>query len=120
MHDSRELSGVGRSIIGIPDSRKTEQQSYGGSSQLGETGFSYSSTAKMANSIAYGPNGNAFGVIPKEITDQLVDDSNDWTIKCAWIENINEILQDENSMKTMVSYAPSFLKFLCKVLNAEK
>ena len=69
--------------MGISDSRRTEQQSYGGSSQLGETGFSYSSTNRIANSVAYGPDGNAFGVVPKEITDQLMDDNNDWTIKCA-------------------------------------
>lgn len=120
VHDSRELSSVGKSIIGL-DSRRTGSQPYSMSSQLGETGFSQASNStRPANSIAYSQDGLAFGIVPKEVIEQLVDQNSEWSDKSMAAESIYDVLlQNPSSLKSVVGYASSFLKFLSKIVNYE-
>lgn len=118
MHDSKEFSSVGKSILGISHDRSFGQHPYGGANHMGDTTFSHSST-KPVNIVAYGPDGKAFGVVPKELIDQIDQAQDDWSTKNIAIESILEIVQETSSMQVVASYAPSFLKYLCRILNGE-
>jgi hypothetical protein len=107
MHDNKEFSGVGKSILGISENHNDPY----GSGHMGETGYSRMS-GKTMNSIAYGPDGLAFGVVPKEILDQIEEAGDDWNIKNMAVESIFEIVQETSSLKIIASYAPSFLRYL--------
>ena len=119
LYDSREFSGVGKSIIGISEQHRYDLAPYGGSNVMNETNFSQMSNSKVVNSIAYGSDGLAFGVVPKEIIDQIMSAEVDWPIRNMGIEAIFEILQSSNSRKTISNYAPSFMKFIFKIFNEE-
>lgn len=118
MQDSKEFSNVGKSILGISQDRTFGQHPYGSVNQMGDTTFSHSST-KPINIVAYGPDGKAFGVVPKELIDQIDQAQDDWSTKNIAIESILEIVQETSSMQIIASYAPSFLKYLCRILNGE-
>lgn len=119
LYDSREFSGVGKSILGISEQNRFDQAPYGGPNIMNETNFSQMSNSRVANSIAYGSDGKAFGIVPKDIIDQIMNPDEDWVSKNIWIETIYDILQDYESQQKVSNYAPSFLKFLWKVLNDE-
>jgi len=119
LHDNKEFSGVGKTILGISEQNRFEQPNFSNSNYMGDTNFSHASTNRAVSTVAYSVDGKAFGVVPKEIIDQLVDSENDWNVKSMAIESIYEILSEISSMKAIVSYAPSFLKFLCRILNSE-
>ena len=103
LHDNKEFSGVGKSILGISESND----------------LTHASTNRTVNPIAYGSDGKAFGVVPKELIDQINNAGDDWSTKSMAIETMYDIVQETSSMKGIVDYAPSFLKYLCKVLNNE-
>jgi hypothetical protein len=95
----------------ITDNNRFGQQPNNGSSYMEETSFSQSSR-RRANSIAYGSDGLAFGCVPKEVIQEIEQSENDWTTRNVAIEHILDITQDFSSLKSIVAYAPSFLKFL--------
>lgn len=95
----------------ISDKNRFGQQPNNNSSYMGETTFSQSSM-KRINSIAYGSDGLAFGCVPKEVIDQIEQSENDWATRNMAVEHIYDIIQETSSLKSIISYAPSFLKFL--------
>lgn len=105
-------------LISIEGQQRFGSQPYNSSSYMGETTFSHSSVNRM-NSVAYGPDGLAFGIVPKDIIDQIEQSGDDWTIRSMALEQIYQIVQEASSGKFIVSYAPSMLKFLCNILNNE-
>jgi hypothetical protein len=116
MYDNKEFSEVGKSILGISEQR-SDANPYG-QNNFSETAFSKSSS-KNINSVAYGSDGKAFGVVPKELITQIEEAGDDWNSKNMAIEMILEIIQETSSLNTIISYAPSFLRFLWKELNKE-
>ena len=81
MHDNREFTGVGKTIIGITEHNSHDINPFGVASKMNETNFSQTSNKNIINSIAYGSDGKAFGVIPKETIDLLVNPNEDWSSK---------------------------------------
>ena len=118
MHDSKEFSGVGKSILGINEQNHYDRTPYGKAEYLGDTSFSHSSS-KPLNAIAYGSDGKAFGVVPKDLIDQIEQSTNNWSSKNLAIESIYDIVQEASAIQNILAYAPSFLKYLCKILNNE-
>lgn len=102
----------------ISDKNRFGQQPNNNSSYMGETTFSQSSM-KRINSIAYGSDGLAFGCVPKEVIDQIEQSENDWATRNMAVEHIYDIIQETSSLKSIISYAPSFLKFLWSILNSD-
>ena len=96
----------------MSDRNRFDAQPYSNSSYLGETEYSQSSM-KRANSVAYGPDGLAFGIIPKEVMDQIEESGDEWINKNKAFEIIHDIVQEVSSISTLTPYAPSFLKFNC-------
>ena len=97
---------------------RLEQQPYSNSNYLQETAFSQSSM-KRTSSIAYGSDGLAFGVIPKEIVDQIEDNKSDWHARCSAFEIIYSIIEEASSLRTLAPYSPSFIKYISNFLNSE-
>lgn len=88
-----------------------DQQPYSNSSFMNDISFSQSSMRRV-NSIAYGSDGLAFGVIPKEILDKIEDKRNDWHVRSSSFELIYNIIGETTSLKTLAPYSPSFLKYI--------
>lgn len=91
---------------------------YSNSGYTGETGISGMGMRKM-NSVAYGPDGLAFGVIPGEIMDQIEDIHSDWVHRSQAFDAVSNIIEETSSLKALSSYAASFLKYLCGLLDME-
>lgn len=81
LYDSREFSGVGKSILGISEQNRFDPAPYGGPNIMNETNFSQMSNSKIVSAIAYGSDGKAFGIVPKEIIDQIMNPEEDWVSK---------------------------------------
>lgn len=101
----------------ISDKNRFGQQPYNNSSYMGETTFSQSSM-KRTSLIAYGPDGLAFGCIPKDVIDQIEQSENDWTTRNMAIEHMYDIIRKNSSLKSMTPYIQSFLKFLSSALSS--
>ena len=65
---------------------------YIGSSHMSETSFSHASSSRMANSIAYGHDGKAFGVIPKDYIDIISNSDSDWASRSMAVESIYDTI----------------------------
>lgn len=78
MYDSKEFSDVGKSILGISEQRN-DSHLYG-QNNFSDTTFTKSSS-KNITSVAYGPDGKAFGVVPKELMVQIEEAGDDWNSK---------------------------------------
>lgn len=105
-------------LISVENPARFGSQPYNSSSYMGETTFSHSSVNRM-NSVAYGPDGLAFGCVPKDIIEQIETSGDDWSLRNMAFEQIYDIVQEASSKKYIISYAPSLLKFLCNFLSNE-
>ena len=106
----RQNSLKSSAMHNISDRNRFDTQPYSNSSYMSETAFSQSSS-KRANSIAYGPDGLAFGIIPKEIIEKIENSREDWMDKNEAFEAIYGIINETSSITTLTPYVPSFLKY---------
>ena len=81
LHDNRELSGVGKTIVGITEPNKFESITTGSYNIVDETNLSQSTNKNASNLIVYGEDGKAFGIVSKEIIDILIDPNEELSSK---------------------------------------
>lgn len=77
LHDNREFSGVGKTIVGINEHNRFEQSTFASSNTPDESGLPQSTNKSILNSVAYAADGKAFGIVSKEIIDILADPNED-------------------------------------------